>query len=97
METSKIRVKLGMVVMFLALTSSTAFAGITEKFNKYIGSEFTNMSGLYIILGVFAAGLIGKLFHYFFIKDTEEIKHVSNVKISPHRHHRHRPVVKKTS
>lgn len=97
MENIKLRVKPGIITVFLILISSTAFAGITEKFNKYIGSEFTNLSGLYIILGVFAAGLIGKVFHYFFIRETDEMKHITNVKITPHRPHRHRGVIKKTS
>lgn len=98
MENSKNKLLTGTLLVGLLLISNTGKAGLGDKFNKYIGSEFTNMSGFYIILGVLGVGIVGKLFHYFFMREDNE--KVSNVKISHtshHRHHRPRPLVKKTS
>jgi hypothetical protein len=98
MEKRKNKVLSGLMILGLVMSSLQSYAGVGEKFNKFIGSEFTNISGLYIILGVIAAGIIGKVLHHFFIKEEE--KAPSNVKIGQHVHHRHhrpRSIVKKTS
>lgn len=98
MEKRNNKVLSGLILAGLVMCGHMSYAGVGEKFNKFIGSEFTNISGLYIILGVIAAGIIGKVLHHFFIKDEERTP--SNVKISPHVHHRHhrqRPIIKKTS
>lgn len=96
MKNLKHKLLSGLLVAVLVMQSQVAKAGLADQFNKYIGSEFTSFQGFYIILGVLVAGVIGKLFHYFFIKEDNS-KPVSNVRLSHHRHHRHRPVVKKTS
>lgn len=85
----------GWLVAVLLMTTHTAFAGVGEKFNKYVSSEFNNLSGLYIILGVLAFGIIGKIVHHFFMR--EDNSPVVKSGHSPIRHHRHRHVVKKTS
>jgi hypothetical protein len=87
-----------LIVMLLSV-SHTLTAGVGEKFNKYVGSEFTNMSGLYIILGVLGFGIVGKLVHHYFMKEEQD-KPLTNhpTARSILRHHRHhRAVVKKTS
>lgn len=96
MEKRKNKV-LSAILMF-GLISQSSYAGIGDSFNKYIGSEFSNASGFYIILGVIAAGVVGKICQRYFM--VEEEKPVSKVKISQHshqRHHRHRNIIKKTS
>ena len=98
MKKSNKRGLSGLVLAGLMITSQAGYAGLGEKFNKYIGSEFTNVSGFYIILGVISVGIIGKLCQIFFIH--EEDKPAVKVKLSQHSHHRHhkaKPMIKKTS
>jgi len=84
--------------LLLVTVANKAQAGVAEKFDKYILSEFTNLSGLYIIGGVLLAGIIGKLIQHFFFKDEGVMAHPTNVKWQPNRRQRHtRHVVKKTS
>jgi hypothetical protein len=85
----------GWLVAVLLLMAQTAFAGVGGKINKYVSSEFNNLSGLYIILGVLAFGIIGKIVHHFFMR--EESSPVVKSGNSSMRHHRHRHGVKKTS
>lgn len=85
----------GWLVAVLLIIAQTAFAGVGDKFNKYVSSEFNNLSGLYIILGVLVFGIIGKIVHHFFMK--EDSGNVVRQGHSSVRHHRHRHVVKKTS
>lgn len=93
MEKRK-KVLSGLMLLGLVMMSQSTYASIGEKFNQYIGSEFANTSGLYIIFGVIGAGIIGKICQNYFM--TEE-KPVSKVKVSHHRYHRPRPVIKKTA
>lgn len=88
----------GLAVLGLILISQKSYAGLGEKFNQYVGSDFSNASGFYIILGVIGAGIVGKICQYYFMREEE--KPISKIKIANHAHHRqhrHRSVIKKTS
>lgn len=88
----------GTILTGLMLLSNTGYASLSDKFNKYIGNDGTHLSSIYILLGVIGVGIIGKVLHHYFMREEE--RKVTNVKITPnahHRHHRPRPVVKKTS
>jgi hypothetical protein len=88
----------GTILTGLMLWSNTGYASLGDKFNKYIGNDGTHLSSIYILLGVIGVGIIGKVLHHYFMREEE--RKVTNVKITPnahHRHHRPRPVVKKTS
>lgn len=85
----------GLMLLGLIMLSQSSYANLSDKFNKYIGSEFANTSGLYIIFGVIGAGIIGKIIQSYFIREEE--KPVSKVRVSHHRYHRPRPVIKKTA
>jgi len=98
MKKSKTIVVTGLTMTGLILMSHQSYAGFTEQFNKYIGSEFSNASGFYIILAVIGVGILGKMYQHFFLREDE--KPMTKVKISQHshqRHHRPRPMIKKTS
>jgi hypothetical protein len=101
MKNKKNGVSAGLLLVGLSLLSNDSFAGLNDKFKEYVGDGSTNFASLYIIAGVVAVGIIGKLVQHYLMK--EEVRTSSNVKISHHshhnhhRHHRHRAVVKKTS
>jgi hypothetical protein len=97
MKKRKVRIVTGLMLGSLILMNHSSYAGLGDKFNQYIGGEFTNLNGFYIILAVISIGVIGKLYQHFFV---EEEKPTSKVKINHHshlRHHRPRPMIKKTS
>jgi hypothetical protein len=101
MKNKKNGVSAGLLLVGLSLLSNDSFAGLNDKFKEYVGDGSTNFASLYIIAGVVAVGIIGKLVQHYLMK--EDVRTSSNVKISHHshhnhhRHHRHRAVVKKTS
>lgn len=82
------------MLLGLVMFSQNSYAGISDKFHQYIGSEFSSASGFYIVLSVLGAGVIAKLIQHFFMNEKENT--VSRVKISHHHHHRQR-IIKKTS
>ncbi|MCW3077564.1 MAG: hypothetical protein JWO32_2173 [Bacteroidetes bacterium] len=88
------------LVGFLLMTVSTANASIGEKFNKYVGNEFTNFQGLYIIGGIVVASLV----MYFIVNHLQKEEehgvahhgsHFSRHK--RHVHHHASRIIKKTS
>jgi len=95
MEKRKNKVLSGLMLLSLVMVSQKSYASLGDTFNQYIGSEFANASGFYIILGVIGAGVIGKICQHYFL--VEEEKPVMKAKIRAHRHHRPRNIVKKTS
>ncbi len=95
MEKRKNKVLSGLMLLGLVMVSQKSYASLSDKFNQYIGSEFANASGFYIILGVIGAGVIGKICQHYFLIDEQ--KPVMKAKIRAHRHQRPRNVIKKTS
>lgn len=101
MKTKRKGVSAGLLMGGLILLSNNSFAGLGDKFREYVGEGSSNFASLYIIVGVAAVGIIGKLIQHYLNK--EEAKSSSNVKISAHSHHnhyrhnKHRAIVKKTS
>jgi hypothetical protein len=101
MKNRKNGVPAGLTLVGLTLLSNNSFAGLSDKFKEYVGDGSSNFASLYIIAGVIAVGIIGKLVQHYLMKEEEKTS--SNVKISHHshhnhhRHHRQRAVVKKTS
>ncbi len=79
----------------LLMVSQSSYASIGKMFNQYIGSEFTDASGFYIILGVISAGVIGSILQHYF--NREEKKPVSRVRVKHHYHQRHRHIIRKTA
>jgi len=83
------------------MLSNTSFASLTNKFTQYVGGDASNLASLYIIAGVVAVGVIGKLIQNHMMR--EEARNTSNVKMSSLNNHNHqrpyrpRAVVKKTS
>ena len=94
-------VKTGLTLLGLLMLSNTSFASLSDKFTEYVGGDASNLASLYIIVGVIAVGLLGKLVQHYFMR--QEVRTSSNVKMSSlnnhnhQRHHRPRGVVKKTS
>ncbi len=88
-----------LLTVALSMLAHSSYAGIAEKFDKYILSEFTNLTGLYIIFGVLIAGVIGKIIQYFWMKNAEQVSQNQTIRYNNYRRqrHYHRPVVKKTS
>lgn len=99
MKNKKNGVSAGLLLVGALLVSNNSFAGLSNKFNEFVGNSSSNLSSLYIIIGVIAVGVIGKLLQNYLMKQEEKTSR--NVKISSHSHHRHhrhqRAVVKKTS
>jgi hypothetical protein len=101
MKNKKNGVSTGLIFAGLSLLSNNSFAGLNNKFKEYVGDGSSNFASLYIIAGVIAVGIIGKLVQHYLMK--EDVTTSPNVKISHHSHHnhhrhnRHRAVVKKTS
>ncbi|MBK6522546.1 MAG: hypothetical protein KBG47_10705 [Bacteroidia bacterium] len=90
----------GLTLLGLLMLSNSSFASLSDKFTQYVG-DASNLASLYIIAGVIAVGVIGKLIQNHMMR--EEARSTSNVKMSSlnnhnhQRHHRPRAVVKKTS
>lgn len=101
MKNRRNGVKTGLSLLGLLMLSNSSFASLSHKFTKYVGGDASNLASLYIIAGVIVVGVVGKLIQNHFMR--EEARNTSNVKINDvsnhnyHRHHRPRPVVKKTS
>jgi hypothetical protein len=101
MKNRRNGVKMGLTLLGLLMLSNTTYAGISDKFNQYVGGDASNLASLYIIAGVVIVGVVGKLVQKHLLR--EEGRNTSNVKMSSlnnhnhHRHHRQRAVVKKTS
>ncbi len=91
----------GLTLLGLLMLSNTSFASLTNKFTQYVGGDASNLASLYIIAGVVAVGVIGKLIQNHMMR--EEARNTSNVKMSSLNNHNHqrpyrpRAVVKKTS
>lgn len=100
MKTKKNGVSTGLMLVGLLVISNNSFASLSSKLKEYAGESSSNLSSLYIIAGVIAVGVIGKIIQNYFMKEGERTS--PNVKISGHSQHRHnhrhhRAVVKKTS
>ncbi len=100
MKNRRNGVKSGLTLLGLLMLSNSSFASLSNKFTQYVG-DASNLASLYIIAGVIAVGVIGKLIQSHLMR--EEARSTSNVKMSSlnnhnhQRHHRPRAVVKKTS
>ena len=87
-------------ILFLVGTvlvaTQQAKAGIKEKFQTFIGNEFSSFEGLYIMAGVIIGGLVFYIVSNHFIKEE---KRVTKTGLSPARERRnyHQRVIKKTS
>ena len=101
MKNRRNGVTTGLTLLGLLMLSNTSFASLSDKFTQYVGADASSLASLYIIAGVIAVGVIGKLIQSHIMR--EEARSVSNVKMSSlnnhnhQRHHRPRGVVKKTS
>jgi hypothetical protein len=94
MKNRKNKILSSLILMSLVMVSQMSYAGLSEKFNQYLGNESAYTSSFYIILGVIGVGVIGKICQYLFM--NEEDKPVSRVKVSHYRHH-HPRIIKKTN
>lgn len=101
MKTKSFRAVLILVGLMLVGVQPLS-AGVGETFKKFIGNEFSNFQGLYIIAGVVVASLLVYiLFNRNGAKEKEMAKdrrQIPNKALSSryhHHHHQHR-VVKKT-
>lgn len=72
-----------------------ASAGVSDKFQKFVGGEFTDFQGLYIMGGVIVASLLIYILTNHFSKKEEQ--EVSRGIVGEGRRHHHRSVVKKTA
>lgn len=97
MKTERKNLTTILLMSGMLLSVSKASAGVGELFDKYIASEFNNLTGLYIVLGVILVGVIGKLFQNYLLKEEKAVKAQRNLPSSRYKYHRHRAVVKKTS
>jgi len=71
-------------------------AGITEKISDFVGSEFTNLRGLYIMAGIVVCSLMVYFITNYFSKKEEHRVYPSHYPHSRRNNHHHR-VIKKTS
>jgi hypothetical protein len=71
-------------------------AGVAEKFYDFIGSEFTNLRGFYIMAGIVAGSLAIYFVANHFSKKEEERVYPQHYSQNRRNHHHHR-VIKKTS
>lgn len=95
MKNGKKRMLSGLMILGLVMVSEVACASLSEKFSEYVDSDGENANSLFIILGVIAAGVIGKVFQHYFI--TEEKKPVAKARINSQYHQRPRHIIKKTA
>lgn len=97
MKTKSFRAIL-ILVGLLLVSVQPASAGVGETFKKFIGNEFSNFQGLYVIAGVIVASL---LVYIVYNHKSNEKETVSDRKFSPgysarRHHHHHQRVIKKT-
>lgn len=84
----------------MLLLNGSASASVGEKFDKFVGSEFSNYQGLYIIAGIVIASLVLYVIVNHFTKREERKTVHHGTHLSHHRHHRHHhshKVIKKTA
>jgi hypothetical protein len=86
----------------MLLLNGPASASVGDKFDKFVGSEFSNYQGLYIIAGIVVASLVLYVIVNHFNKQEERKSVHHGTHVSHHRHHRHHQhhqhkVIKKTS
>ncbi|MCE3259112.1 MAG: hypothetical protein K0S12_753 [Bacteroidetes bacterium] len=98
METKSFKALLILVGLIL-LNVTSATAGIGERFEKFVGSEFSNFQGLYIIAGIVIASLVLYIVLNHFNKEEEKSAHHSprhtQHRRHHHMHHTHK-IIKKT-
>jgi hypothetical protein len=73
-------------------------AGIVDKFENFIGNEFSsfNLQGLYLIGGIVTVALVFYILSNHFTKE-EEAPIRNDMMVKPHKRHHHRSVIKKTA
>jgi len=98
MKTKSIKAIL-LVFGLMLFNLNTASATIGEKFNQFVGSEFSNMQGIYIIAGIVVASLVVYIVVNHFNKEEEDksIRHgASHHHRRHHQHHHQHRIIKKT-
>ncbi|MBK9285425.1 MAG: hypothetical protein IPM51_14070 [Sphingobacteriaceae bacterium] len=87
-------------VLFLVgtmlLSTQRASAGIVEKFQTFIGNEFSSFEGLYIMAGVIIGGLVFYIVSNHFVKE-EKKESRPNLSVARERRNHHQRVIKKTA
>lgn len=72
-------------------------AGVMDKFNKFAGTEFTSLRGLYIMGGIIIASLVVYLLTNHFSKEDKAEAREDLSKTYHRRSHHHHRVIKKTA
>lgn len=87
-----------LILVGLTLTNiSQMNASVTEKFQKFIGNEFSSFQGLYIMAGVTISFLLVYILTNHFGKKENEKSNTGAVNYPINRRHHQRSVIKKTS
>ncbi|MBI2720677.1 MAG: hypothetical protein HYX39_00735 [Bacteroidetes bacterium] len=81
----------------LFINVSTASASIGEKFNKFVGSEFSDFKSLYIIGGVILTSFVLYFVVNHFQKEEVRKPVYHGTHFSHHKRHHAHKVIKKTS
>jgi hypothetical protein len=82
----------------MLLVSQKASASIGSTFEEFIGKEFSNFEGLYIMAGVIISSLVVYvLFNHFGPEEKKPVRHGISPVRERHRHHHHQRVIRKTS
>ena len=71
-------------------------AGISDKFKEFVGNEFSNFQGLYIMAGIIISSLVLYILVNHFGKEESNERHISTAGHRRHHHH-HQRIIKKTS
>jgi len=95
MKNGKRKMLQGLMILGLVMVSEETYASLSDKFSEYAASDVESANSLYIILGVIAAGIIGKIVQHYFM--AEEKKPVTKVRVSNHYNQRQRHIIKKTA
>jgi hypothetical protein len=84
----------------LLVNVNAMHASVGEKFDKFVGSEFSSYQGIYIIVGVVIASLVLYLVVNHFNKEEDEhttVRHGTHYSHHRRHHHHVHKIIKKTS
>ncbi len=95
MKNGKKRMLQGLMILGLVMLSEVTYANLSDKFSEYVDSDIESANSLYIIVGVIAAGVIGKICQHYFM--GEETKPVSKARVNSQYNQRQRHIIKKTA
>lgn len=87
------------LVGMLLMNVSTVNASVGDKFEKFVGSEFSNYRGVYIIAGIVIASLVLYIIVNHFNKEEEKrtVHHGTHLSHHKRHHHHTHKVIRKTS